>query len=87
MRFLNDGEVELVDPSGSYALGISGGAWKLVTPSDNSTYVIMANGLSAYSSLADSTRTYNMTPEAKGYTVVANLYYSNDPVYWDLISG
>jgi hypothetical protein len=87
-RFLNGtDEVELVDPSGSYALGISGGAWKMETPSDSSTYVIMANGLTGYSVLLDSTRTYGMGPQGKGSDVLALTSPSSPADNWDLISG
>lgn len=87
-RFLNGSdEVELVDPSGSYALGISGGQWKLVTPNDSSTYVIMAHGLAGYSTLLDSTETYGMGPQGKGYAVLAPTSPSTPTDIWDLISG
>jgi len=89
-RFLgaDDDEVELVDPSGSYALGISGGAWKMETPDANTTWVLMVNGLTGYSTLEDSTLTYGMTPKAKGDPVgLINLSTGDTTTdLWDLIS-
>jgi hypothetical protein len=88
-RFLNGtDEVELVDPSGSYALGVSGGAWKMETPSDSTTWVLMVNGLTGYSTLEDSTRTYGMTPKAKGDDVgLINLSTDDTTTdLWTLIS-
>jgi hypothetical protein len=88
-RFLNgNDEVELVDPSGSYALGVSGGAWKMETPNANTTWVLMVNGLTGYSTLEDSTRTYGMTPQAKGNDVgLVNLSTGDTTTdLWELIS-
>jgi hypothetical protein len=89
-RFLgaNDDELELVDPSGSYALGISGGAWKLETPNASTTWVLDTSGLTGYFTLEDSTRTYGMTPQAKGDDV-GLINFNNDGTetdLWDLIS-
>jgi hypothetical protein len=61
--------VELVDPSGSYALGFSGGKYKLETPDANTTFVVMGLPGAGFSYLANNEGMYGMTPKSAGVDV------------------